>query len=80
MASTSGVDTQAPTLGTYAIDPGRSRIWFDTPRMSGLGLIHGTFDIDHGEITVAEPVTGFTAEAVFLAGHAVHGIFSEIKP
>lgn len=79
MASTSGVDTQAPTPGTYAIDPGRSRVRFDTPHMFGLGLVHGTFDIDHGEITVAEPVTGSTAEAVILAGYAVHGIFSELS-
>ncbi len=36
--------------------------------MFGLGPVHGTFAIDHGEIVIAEPVTGSTAEAVILAG------------
>jgi hypothetical protein len=79
MASTGGMDMQAPRWAlTRSTRAGRGS-GFDTPQVFGLGLVHGIFDIDHGEITVAEPVTGSTAEAVILAGHAVHGIFSEIS-
>ncbi|MGI9009033.1 MAG: YceI family protein [Streptosporangiaceae bacterium] len=64
----SGAGTQALKPGSYAIDPGRSRVRFQARHMFGLGPVHGTFGIDRGEIVIAEPVTGSAAEAVILAG------------
>lgn len=73
MASTSSVSMQPPKPGIYVIDPRRSQVRFDTRHMFGLAPVHGTFDIDRGQITMAEQVTSSSAEAVILAGSFATG-------
>lgn len=67
MDGISGAGTQPPKPGIYTINPRRSQVRFRTRHFLGLGPVHGTFGIDRGEIVIAEPVTGSTAEAVILA-------------
>lgn len=62
------MSVQLPPAGTYEVDPARSTLTFTTRHMFGLGKVTGTFQVESGRITVTEPVTGSTAQAVIEAG------------
>jgi polyisoprenoid-binding protein YceI len=47
---------EAPTLGTYRIEPGESTIEFVTRHIFGLAPVRGTFTLRAGVVHVAEPV------------------------
>ena len=53
-----------PPAGTYEIDPARSSVTFTTRHLFGLGRVSGTFQVESGRVTIAEPVTHSTARAV----------------
>lgn len=48
---------QPPGVGSYRIDPSTSTITFTTRHMFGAQAVKGSFDLNSGEITVAEPIT-----------------------
>ncbi|MBK6010428.1 NAD(P)H:quinone oxidoreductase [Streptomyces sp. MBT53] len=56
-----------PPAGTYVIDPARSSVTFTTRHLFGLGRVSGTFQVESGRVTIAEPVTHSTARAVIEA-------------
>ncbi|WP_439656021.1 YceI family protein [Lentzea sp. HUAS TT2] len=56
--------TGEPAKGEYLIDPGRSVISFSTRAVYGLLRVRGTFRVGHGKISVAEPTTASTVDAV----------------
>ncbi len=56
------------TDSTYIIDPEQSTITFRTKAVFGLLPVRGAFRISHGKITVADPVTDSTVEAVVSSG------------
>ena len=58
------MSVQLPPAGTYEVDPGLSSLTFTTRHMFGLGRVTGTFQVESGRITIAEPVTYSTARAV----------------
>ena len=65
---------QIPATGTYRIDPASSSVSFTTRHLFGLGAVKGTFGVLSGEVTIADPVTASTAQAVidaasFSGGH-----------
>lgn len=62
------MSVQLPPAGTYEVDPARSSLTFTTRHMFGLGKVTGTFQLESGTVTVAEPVTRSTAQAVVEAG------------
>lgn len=62
------MSVQLPPAGTYEVDPARSSLTFTTRHMFGLGKVTGTFQLESGTVTVAEPVTRSTAQAVIEAG------------
>lgn len=47
---------EAPTLGTYRIEPGESTIEFVTRHFFGLAPVRGTFTLRAGVVHVADPV------------------------
>ena len=54
---------QPPAVGTYRIDPSTSTITFTTRHMFGTGAVKGSFDLNSGEIIVAEPITASQVNA-----------------
>jgi polyisoprenoid-binding protein YceI len=54
---------QAPRLGRYEIDAGRSRVTFRTRHMFGLGPVRGTFAIRSGSVDIAEPLADSAVQA-----------------
>lgn len=62
------MSVQLPPAGNYKVDPARSSLTFTTRHMFGLGEVTGTFQVQSGSITVAEPITRSTAQAVVEAG------------
>ena len=58
-----------PPAGTYRLDPVVSRLKFTTRHLFGMAKVTGSFTFGAGTITIAEPVTGSTAQAtVTVAG------------
>ncbi|WP_007024238.1 YceI family protein [Saccharomonospora iraqiensis] len=68
------VDGKHLGRGVYTIDPDRSAISFRTRAILGLFGVRGTFDVDSGTITVADPVEQSTAEATVSAASFASGI------
>lgn len=74
--TTSGAEGRSgPAPGVYRVDTEASAVRFETRAMFGLLPVQGSFAIDRGEITVAEPGAASTVEAViradsFDSGHA----------
>ncbi|QBI53955.1 YceI family protein [Streptomonospora litoralis] len=60
-------DAQRIAAGVYTIDPARSVVSFQTRAIFGLTGVKGTFDLDSGTVTVADPVEDSTVEAVVSA-------------
>jgi len=54
---------QSPAAGPYRIDPSTSTIAFTTRHMFGLGAVKGRFDLNSGDIIVAEPITASQVNA-----------------
>jgi polyisoprenoid-binding protein YceI len=57
MATTDADLVKAPTVGTYRIDPERSKIGYSSKHMLGLGTVHATFSVISGDLEVTDPVT-----------------------
>ena len=53
----------APAPGTYRIDAARSAITFITRHLFGLGAVRGSFDLNDGEIRIADPLEESSARA-----------------
>ena len=53
----------APAPGTYRIDAARSAITFTTRHLFGLGAVRGCFDLNDGEIRIADPLDESSARA-----------------
>ena len=53
----------APAPGTYRIDVARSAITFTTRHLFGLGPVRGSFDLNDGEIRIADPLEESSARA-----------------
>ena len=53
----------APAPGTYRIDAARSAITFTTRHLFGLGPVRGSFDLNDGEIRIADPLEESSARA-----------------
>jgi polyisoprenoid-binding protein YceI len=74
-ANDHGVDgRQNLAVGAYTIDPARTVISFKTRALWGMMGVRGTFKLDHGQITVADPVTDCTVEAVVSAASFESGM------
>jgi len=54
---------QPPAVGTYRIDPSTSTITFTTRHLFGTGAVKGRFDLNPGDIIVAEPITASQVNA-----------------
>ncbi len=54
---------QLPAVGTYRIDPSTSTITFTTRHLFGTGAVKGRFDLNPGDIIVAEPITASQVNA-----------------
>jgi polyisoprenoid-binding protein YceI len=50
-------------VGCYCIDPSRSEVTFKTRHLFGLGGVRGRFELNEGEIHIADPVGGSSARA-----------------
>ncbi|WP_028661831.1 YceI family protein [Saccharomonospora saliphila] len=61
------IDGQQIGRGVYTIDPERSVISFQTRALFGVIRVRGTFGVEGGKITVADPVEESTAEATVSA-------------
>ncbi|MFF7728480.1 YceI family protein [Streptomyces sp. NPDC008001] len=75
MAIQGADEKNGPLPGVYRIDPEASRIRFRIRSFFGLFPVKGTFSVGQGRITVAEPESASTAEAVipvdsFASGNA----------
>jgi polyisoprenoid-binding protein YceI len=66
--ATQALAVSVPTAGTYAVDPAKSTIRFDTRHMFGLGKVSGTFAFRSGDLVVADPPTESSARAEVDAG------------
>ena len=53
----------APAPGTYRIDAARSAITFTTRHLFGLGAVRGSFDLNDGEIRIADQLEESSARA-----------------
>jgi polyisoprenoid-binding protein YceI len=53
----------APAPGSYRIDAARSAITFTTRHLFGLGAVRGSFDLNDGEIRIADPLDESSARA-----------------
>ena len=53
----------APAPGSYRIDAARSAITFTTRHLFGLGAVRGRFDLNDGEIRIADPLEESSARA-----------------
>lgn len=72
-AGSRDLDEQRIGRGVYTIDPERSAISFRTRAMFGLVGVRGTFDVDGGTVTVADPVEESTVEATVSAAGFTSG-------
>lgn len=61
--TTATTPVQLPAAGTYRIDPSTSTITFTTRHMFGTGAVKGSFDLNSGDIIVAEPITASQVNA-----------------
>ncbi|GLY32454.1 YceI family protein [Kineosporia sp. NBRC 101731] len=61
---TTSSQVQLPTVGTYVLDTDRSAIRFSTRHMFGLQKVEGTFALVSGTVTIADPLTASSAQAV----------------
>ena len=62
-----------PAPGLYRVDLSASSIKVAAKHMFGLGTVKGTFGLDSGEITVADPVAQSTVRATADAGSFATG-------
>jgi polyisoprenoid-binding protein YceI len=60
MTVDNGPSVQAPTSGTYRVDPQQSTVSYSGRHMFGLGTVHATFAITSGEVHVLDPVADST--------------------
>ncbi|MCQ1581501.1 YceI family protein [Streptomyces parvus] len=58
----------SPVAGAYEIDQAASTVRFETRAMFGLLPVRGTFAIDHGRITVADPAEESLVHVAIEAG------------
>jgi polyisoprenoid-binding protein YceI len=56
-----------PPAGRYVVDPERSTVRFRTRHLYGLAPVSGGFELDRGEITVAEPLTASSTRVAIRA-------------
>jgi polyisoprenoid-binding protein YceI len=66
---------QAPTSGTYRVDPQQSTVSYSGRHMFGLGTVHATFAVTAGEVQVRDPIADSTVivsidPATFSSGNA----------
>lgn len=61
--TTPGTTVTIPTTGRYELDPEQGLIEFTTRHMFGLAPVKGTFKVESGELTVAEPLAASRLEA-----------------
>lgn len=61
--STSGSTVSIPTAGRYELDPQKCSISFTTRHVFGLAPVTGTFRVDSGNVTIAQPLTDSSLEA-----------------
>lgn len=52
-----------PLVATYRVDPARSTIAFTTRHLFGLGVVHGSFAVQDGEIRIGNPVVDSATHA-----------------
>ena len=57
MTASQATSMEAPSAGSYRIDPQRSQVSYAGRHMFGLGVVHATFAIRSGELRVADPLT-----------------------
>ena len=62
-----------PTPGTYKLDASKTSLTFNAKHMFGLATVTGTFTLDSGEITVADPVADSSVVAGALAASFASG-------
>jgi polyisoprenoid-binding protein YceI len=55
---------EVPTVGTYTIDPAKSRVSFAVTHMFGAGTVTGTFDLTSGSVEIIEPSARSSVTAV----------------
>lgn len=68
MAAGRTTSVEVPSTGTYRVDPDRSTVSYSGRHLFGLGVVHATFTISSGELTVADPPTASTAVVTVDAG------------
>jgi polyisoprenoid-binding protein YceI len=60
MTVDNGPSVQAPTSGTYRVDPQQSTVSYSGRHMFGLGTVHATFAVTSGEVQVRVPIADST--------------------
>jgi len=56
MTESSTSSTGPIVLGTYRLDPSKSRVRYSGKHMFGMGTVHATFTVEGGELRVCEPL------------------------
>jgi polyisoprenoid-binding protein YceI len=61
---TSTTPVEVPAAGTYAIDPTKSKVEYSSRHMFGLGVVHATFSIVSGTVTITDPPAGSHVQVI----------------
>jgi polyisoprenoid-binding protein YceI len=61
MTDSSIAPTAILTPGTYRLDPTKSAVHYTGKHLFGIGTVHATFAIEHGELRIREPLATSSA-------------------
>jgi polyisoprenoid-binding protein YceI len=59
-----GMTIEVPTVGTYTLDPAKSKVTFAVAHMFGAGTVNGTFALTSGSVEITDPASESSVTAV----------------